>query len=137
MTLSDSCCTYAIIECINIFMNSYYNKNLKKYSRENRQKQTPAESVLWSRLRRKEFLGLRFLRQKPIYKYIVDFYQPEHKLIIEIDGSSHDDVKFSYDQTRHNDLEMLGFEIIRFTEHEVMSNITNVLLSIELKINRN
>lgn len=112
-------------------MNHYYNKNLKEFSRQNRKKQTKGEALLWKHLRGKQLLGLKFYRQRSIDKYIVDFLAPEISLIVEIDGSSHDDVKFEYDQKREAELRLLGFKILRFTEYEVCSNINAVLTTVE------
>ena len=50
---------------------------------------TNAERMLWSKLRRKQVLGIQFYRQKPIGNYIVDFYAPSAKLVVEVDGSQH------------------------------------------------
>jgi very-short-patch-repair endonuclease len=66
-----------------------YNPSLKKYSRKLRREATDAEKILWSKLRRGQINNLRFTRQKPIGKYIVDFYCHKLKLIIELDGDQH------------------------------------------------
>ena len=66
-----------------------YNKNLKLPSRDLRSNMTDAEQLLWSRLRRKQILGLQFYRQKPLLNYIVDFYCPAVNLVIECDGGQH------------------------------------------------
>ncbi len=79
-------------------------------------------------------MGYDFHRQKPIDKYIVDFYCPKLKLIIEIDGISHNE-KVEYDKKRQKKLENLGFKILRYTEYEVQKKISDVLLSIIAIIN--
>jgi very-short-patch-repair endonuclease len=66
-----------------------YNKNLKKPSRQLRKNMTDSEKNLWLRLRGKQLLGVQFYRQEPIGDYIVDFYAPQVKLVVEIDGSQH------------------------------------------------
>jgi very-short-patch-repair endonuclease len=66
-----------------------YNSNLKKFSRKLRTNQTPAERKLWKYIRRNQINNLRFTRQKPIGKYIADFYCHKLKLVIEIDGDRH------------------------------------------------
>ena len=66
-----------------------YNSNLKEKARELRKNLTDSESALWSRLRNKQLLGVQFYRQKPIGEYIVDFYAPGAKLVVEVDGSQH------------------------------------------------
>jgi very-short-patch-repair endonuclease len=76
-------------------------------------------------LSRKQFNGLRFLRQRPIDNFIVDFFCPEIKLIIEIDGNSHYH-KPEYDFYRQERLKSLGFEVVRYTEGEVLQNLESV-----------
>ena len=66
-----------------------YTKYLKHPARNLRKNMTDSEIRLWSRLRRKQLLGVQFYRQKPIHIYIVDFYAPKIKLVIEVDGSQH------------------------------------------------
>ena len=74
-----------------MYNHHYYNKNLKEFARELRSESvSKAEKRIWKAfLSRKQFKGLRFLRQRPIDYFIVDFFCPELKLIIEIDGNSH------------------------------------------------
>lgn len=72
------------------------NTSLSVLSRNLRNNSTLAEAVLWKYLQNKQAFGYRFRRQKVIGKYIVDFYCPKLKLVIEIDGSSHD-YKYEYD----------------------------------------
>ncbi len=108
-------------------MNNHYNINLKEYSRQNRQKQTPGEKLLWSRLRKKQLLNLRFLRQRSIDNYIGDFLQVETKLIIEVDRFTHDEDKYEYDIKRENTLRTMGYEFLRFSEFDVVSKIDAVI----------
>lgn len=116
--------------------NNHYNINLKTYARENRKKQTPGEALLWSKLRGKQLLGLRFLRQRPIDRYIADFFQPDFGLVIEVDGMSHNEYTFEYDQKREKRLVELGYRVIRFSEFDVKTRTDEVLQSIvnELEI---
>jgi very-short-patch-repair endonuclease len=65
-----------------------YEPRLKTYARDLRRRQTDAEQCLWQRLRRDQ-LGVRFLRQRPLGSYIVDFYAPTARLVIELDGGQH------------------------------------------------
>ena len=67
----------------------YYKKSLKKNSRILRRHQTEPEKLLWLRLRKKQLCNIQFYRQKPLGIYIVDFYAPSTKLIVEIDGGQH------------------------------------------------
>ena len=66
-----------------------YNRNLKHAARHLRKKMTDSEKRLWSRLRGKQLLGVQFYRQKTIGNYIVDFFAPKTKLVVEVDGSQH------------------------------------------------
>ncbi len=70
--------------------NLEYNKNLKLLARENRKNPTKAELLFWNMIARKERLNYKFLRQKAIGNYIVDFYCAKLCLAVEIDGDSHD-----------------------------------------------
>lgn len=110
---------------------NHYNKNLKEFARELRsQRATKAEQYLWKSTLSKRKTGYRFLRQRPIQNYIVDFFCPELNLIIEIDGSSHIS-KGNYDSQRESSLENLGYIIIRFSEGEILNNLNGVVLSLE------
>lgn len=115
-----------------MYMNyHYYNKNLKDYARELRtQTVSRAERYLWKSVLSKKQTGYRFLRQRPIDNFIVDFFCPELKLIIEIDGNSHWN-KGDYDKKRQTTLENLGFTIIRYQEGEVLNNLAGVIVSLE------
>ena len=64
-----------------------YNANLKDKARQLRKNLTDSERALWSRLRNKQILNIQFYRQKPIGEYIVDFFAPRAKLVVEVDGS--------------------------------------------------
>lgn len=110
-----------------MFTNHHYNANLKDYARELRTETvSKAEKRIWKTLlSRRQLNGLRFLRQRPIHNFIVDFFCPELGLIIEIDGSSHL-IKGEYDRYRQEKLESLGFTLIRFTEGSVIQNLESV-----------
>ena len=105
-----------------------YNKDLKPFARELRKNMTDAELHLWNRVRRKQLNGYQFYRQKNIGNYIVDFYCPAAKLIIELDGSQHyTEEGKEKDGIRDSYLAGLGFKVIRFTDREVFENTTGVL----------
>jgi very-short-patch-repair endonuclease len=114
-------------------MNNHYNKNLKSFAREHRNFSTKAEIRLWCELlRNKQMLGIPFLRQRPIDKYIADFFCKELKLIIETDGASHTwEGAIEKDQRRTEDLERLGYTVLRFDDSDVMDNINYVKEKIE------
>ncbi len=100
-----------------------------------RQEETKAEKILWQKLRGNK-LGIRFRRQHPIAMYILDFYAPEIKLAIELDGSQHK-LKDSreYDKERAEYLQSKGINIIRFWNSEVEKNLEIVIDKIREKIN--
>lgn len=116
-------------ERILLFMESF-QRRLLLTARELRKNLTPAERMLWVQLRRK-LQKLKFYRQFPIDRYIVDFYCPEKNLVIEIDGSIHDlaDQK-DRDELRSEVIESLGLRIIRFTNEDVLYDLRTVLKSI-------
>ncbi len=87
--------------------------------------------MLWTRLRKKQVCGIKFRRQKPILNYIVDFYAFKVKLIIEIDGFTHDETKSDYDVRRQRDLENLGLKVMRFSDQEIYNNLDGVISTIE------
>ena len=89
---------------------------------------TDAEIRLWSRLRRKQIDGFRFRRQQPIGPYIVDFFCPAAKLIIEVDGG-HAALE-KEDARRARWLEERGYRVVRFWNNEVLANTDGVILAI-------
>ena len=103
-----------------------YNKTLTQKARENRKNPTPAEKKLWYEvLGNKRLDNLKFTRQKPLDKYIVDFYCAELMLAIEIDGHTHADQE-QYDRRRTENLNRYGVEVIRYTNAEVVNNLEGV-----------
>jgi very-short-patch-repair endonuclease len=118
-----------------IFSDLYlpYNPNLKNNSRNLRKAGNLSEVLLWKELRADKFLGYSFYRQKPILNYIVDFYCKELGLVIEIDGSSHDD-KIEYDTERDRQMSVLGLTVLRIKDADVKKDMQNVLRVIENQI---
>lgn len=114
-------------------MKIFYNKKLKALSRELRKKGTLSEVLLWNVLKGRKIKGYQFMRQKPIGDYIVDFFCSKLKLIIEIDGISHND-KGESDRIRQKKLESLGLSVLRFYDWDVKKNIRAVVQSIENRI---
>ena len=93
------------------YSNNHYNKRLKGFARQLRKTPTKSETILWREvLSQKRMLGFRFLRQRPIGNYIVDFFSKELKLIIELDGYSHhlEEVAIE-DKKRENELKSILF----------------------------
>jgi very-short-patch-repair endonuclease len=99
----------------------YINK-LKTESQKHRKGATNGESIFWKEILSKDKTGYRFLRQKPIGRFILDFYCSKLLLDIEIDGSSHSN-KQDYDNERDKYLEQRGIKTIRYNNTEVVNNI--------------
>ena len=105
-----------------------YNDTLKQHARRLRKNMTNSEQVLWSRLRGKQFLGVQFYRQKPIGDYIVDFFAPKTKLVIEVDGSQHrEGVHAIKDKRRDTYLASLGLRVLRFNSRQVLQETDAVV----------
>jgi very-short-patch-repair endonuclease len=103
-----------------------YNKKLTALARENRKNPTAPESRMWNEvLRMRHFAEYKFLRQKPIADFIVDFYCAELRLAVEIDGDSHA-AAVEYDAARSGALNALGIQVIRYTNDDVMKNLEGV-----------
>ncbi len=100
-----------------------YDKKLTVAARELRNNQTPAEKSIWQFLKR-DATQYRFLRQKPIDHFIVDFYCSQLLLAIEIDGSYHEE-KIDYDQQRSDKLATYGIKVIRYTNQQVLTDFDN------------
>ena len=112
-------------------MRPPYNKGLKRFARELRKNMTDAERRVWMRIRMKQLKGSQFYRQKNIGNYIVDFYCPAAKLIVEIDGGQHySEDGIVRDKLREAYLKSLGFKILRFTDREAFESIDGVLETI-------
>ncbi len=102
-----------------------YNKQLKGLSRANRKTGNLSEVLLWQEIKQSK-LGVRFTRQKPIGNYIADFYCREKKIVIEIDGWSHDD-KYEYDKERDEYMRSLGIHVLRISDKDVKQDMSNIL----------
>ena len=113
---------------------SHYNKNLKQFARDLRNDSTKGEIILWKEvLGNRKVFGLQFLRQYPIDNYIADFICRKIRLIIEVDGYSHHN-RHEQDLLRDNRLRELGYTTLRFDEMEIISDLDNVVLAIESKV---
>jgi very-short-patch-repair endonuclease len=102
-----------------------YPKN-KTFSRDMRKSPTPAEEKLWERIRKKRLSGYKFRRQHAIGDFIVDFYCVSVGLVIEVDGTIHEE-QVEYDAMRQTYLESLGSRVLRFTNGEVIQSIDAVV----------
>ena len=120
-------------------MPESYNDNLHKeaigklyqYGRELRQESTEAEKLLWEELRNRKFNGLKFRRQRPLDKFIVDFYCNEKKIVLELDGGVHNEkINKEYDEARTAMLAGLNIIVLRFKNEEVINDMQGVLKKI-------
>ncbi|NEO40320.1 MAG: endonuclease domain-containing protein [Moorea sp. SIOASIH] len=98
-------------------------------ARRLRQNLTPAEAQLWSALRGRQLAGLKFRCQHPVGRFIVDFYCPSCKLVIEVDGDIHTQQK-AYDEARTKHFQLFGYRVLRFTNQEVFRDLQTVLARI-------
>jgi len=111
-----------------------YRDSLTWAARKNRKNETKAEDKLWNEVLRRKQTGYKFVRQKPIDRFVVDFYCSELCLVIEVDGGSHENKK-DRDKARDDFLRVCGIKTIRFTNEEILNNIEKVKNSLinELK----
>ncbi len=88
-----------------------------------RNNQTKPEQYLWEKFKNKQFHGMKFRRQHSIGRYILDFYAPEYKIALEIDGENHfHDDQREYDNIRTEFLNATGIQVIRYTNEEIIKN---------------
>jgi very-short-patch-repair endonuclease len=103
---------------------------VQQRARELRQEMTPAEKLLWSRLRNKQLGGLKFRRQHPLGPFIADFYCTARRLVVEVDGDIHD-LQPERDAARTEQFEQYGYRVIRFRNEQVLNSIEDVLIAIK------
>ena len=111
-------------------MNEYlYNDPAEKLKRRRlRKKATDAERRLWSMVRGRAMAGLRFFRQYGVGPYVLDFYCPERRLAVEVDGGQHaDSHSEQHDADRERYLNQLGIRVIRFWNNDVLQNTEGVV----------
>jgi len=107
-----------------------FNPKLKDRARELRKAGVISEVLFWNAVKNKKFLGFDFDRQRIIGHYIVDFYIKRLGIVIEIDGSSHDE-KEEYDEERDCYLRGLELDVIHFTDSEIKENLEGVMSYLE------
>src|SRR5690625_6807919 len=123
----DSNTTIASTNRLDAMAILHKQSNLKARRRQLLNDATKAEYLLWQGLRRRQVAGRKFRRQHSIGRFIVDFYCPEEKLIVEIDGSIHDDpARAAYDDKRHQWLEQQGMRVIRIDNESVLRTPNDV-----------
>jgi very-short-patch-repair endonuclease len=120
-------------------MTRLFNKSSEKEKRRVHRKNMPlAETILWSKLRGKNLSGLKFRRQYSIGMFIVDFYCPELRLAVELDGESHFiEGAAERDKTRQAYIESTGITFLRFTNQDVYDRLEGVIGKIVEKIPKN
>ncbi|MCF8367897.1 MAG: endonuclease domain-containing protein [Bacteroidales bacterium] len=113
--------------------NWHYNKKLQPFARQLRENMTKAEACLWKyALKAGKLSSWQFRRQRPVLNYIADFMCKELLLIIEVDGITHlFEETVAKDIRKEKDLEAVGFKVLRFTDSEVLNDISNVIRTIE------
>jgi very-short-patch-repair endonuclease len=99
--------------------------------RELRREETPAEWTLWRRLRDRQVLGQKFRRQCPISRYIADFCCKDLRLVVEVDGEVHGtQEQIAHDLNRDAYIRSLDYEVLRFSNEQILRNIEEVLAEI-------
>ena len=108
-------------------MTARLDPRLRGFASTMRNEPTAPEAALWRRLRSSQLGGFKFRRQSVFGAYIADFFRPSIGLFIELDGNTHDTQR---DARRDATLRQQGFEILRFTNHEIGTNLDGVLTTI-------
>lgn len=114
-----------------------YHLKLKLNSRKLRNNMTDAERRLWYHLRQKQVCNIQFYRQKPIGNYIVGFYAPKVRLVVEVDGGQHFEKKgLLCDKRRDAFLSSLNLKILRFDNRQVLLHIKQVMEVIFFEVSK-
>ena len=102
-----------------------------------RHNQTEIEGYLWQSLRNRRLGGYKFRRQHPIKDFVLYFYCPEKKLVVELDGDQHDTIQqMNHDQSRTTILEKEGVKVLRYWNNEVLQNTDGILNDILEELER-
>jgi very-short-patch-repair endonuclease len=109
---------------VGVFMSGFRSETQKAQAKALRRQMTPVERILWHHLRAHHFMGLSVRRQAPVGPFIVDFLIPEHRLIIEADGSGHGGPR---DQARDLWLADHGFRVLRLWNSDIRANLPGCL----------
>ncbi|QND54271.1 endonuclease domain-containing protein [Phyllobacterium sp. 628] len=105
-------------------MRQYVPPKLLNFAREMRKEATLAENMLWQAIRNKRLNGLKFRRQVPFDRYIIDFICFEARLIIELDGAQHSGSQSDLKRDAH--FETKGFKTLRFWNNEILNNLDGI-----------
>jgi very-short-patch-repair endonuclease len=104
------------------------NVRTTAFARFLRRRQTPAEVLLWRLLRARRIGGFKFRRQVPAGTYVLDFYCPEARLAVELDGGGHNEpFEVAKDRRRTVDLSRMGIRVVRYWNNEVLDRPDEVL----------
>lgn len=106
-------------------------REMLQAARDFRKDPTPGEAILWQALRGKQLNGIKFRRQQPIGPFVVDFYASAPRLVVEVDGTVHENQQDA-DHARQMILEDLGLNVIRFSTEQVETDLPSVLAEIAL-----
>ena len=117
-------------------MTKIFNKSSEKLKRQSLRNAMPrAEQLLWKKLRRRQVLGYRFRRQYSVEGYVIDFYCPELKLAIEVDGDSHfQKGSQEKDYQRQVQVEALDIHFLRLRNVEVFQHLDDILVALGRKV---
>jgi very-short-patch-repair endonuclease len=110
-----------------------FRRKILEIAREFRKEPTESEGILWQALRGKKLDGIKFRRQQPVGFFIVDFYNSVYRLVVEIDGTIHNN-QIDADRARQDILEELGLNVLRIKAETVEKNLPAALNEIRTKI---
>ncbi|MAT56379.1 MAG: hypothetical protein CMF23_00245 [Ignavibacteriae bacterium] len=117
-------------------MSKHFNRpEQKPIRRKLRREQTYTEKVVWMQVRNRRLMGIKFKRQYSVDQYIIDFYAPDIKVALEIDGDIHElpEVKEN-DEIRQKHIEQFGIQFIRLTNEEILGNPNKAFTKLEKKL---
>lgn len=109
--------------------NLKYLKDIRKLAKENRNNPTESEKIFWNQLLQYDQIEYRFLRQKPVGRFILDFYCSKLLLAVEIDGDSHKDKKYQ-DSERDLFLKKYNIKTVRYTNYQVLNELEKVKINL-------
>ena len=107
---------------------------VEQAARRLRREMTPAETALWNVLRAWRVYGVKFRRQHPVGRFVLDFYCPSHRLCIEVDGGIHD-TQQDRDEARDETLAAAGIGVLRFRNEQVLGDLPSVIQTIRRVLN--
>jgi very-short-patch-repair endonuclease len=106
------------------------SQSVQEAALELRREQTPEEIALWEALRDRQLSGVKFRRQAPMGRFILDFYAPSHKLMVGLDGAHHQkQVERDSERTAH--LAAQGLSVLRFSNGQIHADFAGVITTIE------